>query len=196
MANRFLDTDLVFTDEDLASRNEELSVIKSLTNEELAESLLVKITVCYALCDISETQYGFGQSFCDEDTLMYFTTMMKFANNTLGGLLEHRYDYHLYKSEVKGNLFRILKSIYPQLTEGVTPDIYHFSLYTSKGNADRKTGIRSPRVYFVLADYGRIYPLFFDPYHELNPINTPDDSKPARIGLENKNKKFKTFFDK
>lgn len=49
------------------------------------------------------------------------------------------------------------------------PIIYHFALYTSKQQADRNKDIRSPRVYFMLGTYGFIYPLFFDPYHEINP---------------------------
>lgn len=35
------------------------------------------------------------------------------------------------------------------------------------GNACRETGVRSPRIYFMLGVYGLIYPLLFDPYHEL-----------------------------
>ena len=82
------------------------------------------------------------------------------------------HDYHLYRSAVKGKLFEVLKSVYPNLTKGIVPEIYHFALYTVKnGLADRTSDIRSPRIYFVLGDYGRIYPLFFDPYHELNPVN-------------------------
>ncbi len=64
-----------------------------------------------------------------------------------------------------------VSTIYPNLTKGILPEIYHFALYTAENEvADRTKGIRSPRIYFVLADYGRIYPLFFDPYHELNPM--------------------------
>lgn len=165
MASKFFDTDLDYSCE------EELSAIRSLTNEDLAESLNDKITVCYALADIDSTQYGFGQAFDQKDTLMYFSTMKKFSANSLNSLFENRHVYHLYRSSVKGNLLSVLKSVYPELTEGNTPEIYHFALYTqSDTNASRDSGVRSPRIYFVLADYGRIYPIFFDPYHELNPI--------------------------
>lgn len=170
MANRFFDTDLDL-DVDLLTSEDEVSTIRGLTNEELAESLDLPITVCYNLADIDSTKYGFGQVFEQRDTLNYFSIMRKFTANSLNKLFEHRHDYHLYRSVIKGNLFEVLKSIYPNLTKGAMPEIYHFALYTTdSGNADRANGVRSPRVYFVLADYGRIYPLFFDPYHELNPM--------------------------
>ena len=31
----------------------------------------------------------------------------------------------------------------------------------------RENGVRSPRIYFMQGLYGVIYPLFFDPYHEI-----------------------------
>ena len=171
MASKFFDSDLDYSD-DLISQDDEIYSIKSLTNEELAASLDVPITVCYMLADISSTEYGFGQVFNQEDTLHYFSTMRKFGSNSLNMLFEHRHDYHLYRSAVKGKLFEVLKSVYPNLTKGIVPEIYHFALYTvENGLADRTSDIRSPRIYFVLGDYGRIYPLFFDPYHELNPVN-------------------------
>ena len=170
MANKYFDTDLDL-DSDLLTSDVEVSTIKSLTNKELAESLDLPITICYNLADIDNTKYGFGQVFEQKDTMNYFSTMRKFTANSLNKLFEHRHDYHLYRSVVKGNLFKVLTSIYPNLTKGVLPEIYHFALYTAENEvADRTKGIRSPRIYFVLADYGRIYPLFFDPYHELNPM--------------------------
>jgi hypothetical protein len=41
-------------------------------------------------------------------------------------------------------------------------------LYTND-EASRETGVKSPRVYFILGTYGFVYILFFDPYHEINP---------------------------
>jgi len=49
--------------------------------------------------------------------------------------------------------------------------VYHFGLYECESKqASRATGERSPRVYFMLGTNGFIYPLFFDPFHELNPL--------------------------
>lgn len=50
---------------------------------------------------------------------------------------------------------------------------YHFSLYDTDRWADRSTDTRNSRVYFILGTYGHIYILFFDPYHELNPMPRP-----------------------
>ena len=53
------------------------------------------------------------------------------------------------------------------ITDG-QPIIFHFGLYTDKKHmASRETGARAPRIYFMQGLYGVIYPLFFDPYHEI-----------------------------
>ena len=53
------------------------------------------------------------------------------------------------------------------ITDG-QPIIFHFGLYTDKKHmASRETGVRAPRIYFMQGLYGVIYPLFFDPYHEI-----------------------------
>lgn len=49
-----------------------------------------------------------------------------------------------------------------------TPSFYHFALYTND-NASRDTNIKSPRIYFFFGKDATIYPLFYDPYHEINP---------------------------
>ena len=168
MVNKFVSTDLDVAD--IRTQKEELSFIKRLIPEDLKDSLDYPVTICYTLIDIDKTKYGFGQLFEHDDTVQYFKVMKKFATNTLNQLFEDRQNYHLYRSPVKGNLLRVLKEIYPDLVSDTTPEIYHFALYTAnEGNADRKTGTRSPRIYFVLSDGGHVYPLFFDPFHELNP---------------------------
>lgn len=48
------------------------------------------------------------------------------------------------------------------------PSFYHFALYTNE-ESSRKSGIKSPRIYFFIGGNGVIYPLFYDPYHEINP---------------------------
>lgn len=52
------------------------------------------------------------------------------------------------------------------------PEIFHFALYPKKlqHNADRYNKIKNPRVHFVVGSNGMIYPLFYDPYHEINPM--------------------------
>lgn len=163
MGNRFLQ-------EDLISASDEVESIKRLSNREIADSHKELVSVCYTLADMGKTRYGFDQVFSHNDTKRYFEVMQKFATNTLESLFENRKHYHLFRSDVRGNLKSALLQIYPDFVLDPLPTIYHFALYTSTGDkADRDSDTRSPRIYFVLADCGRIYPIFFDPYHELNP---------------------------
>ena len=63
-----------------------------------------------------------------------------------------------------------LSKISPKAIE-VNPLIFHFALYTDeKVVANRNKNTRAPRIYFMLGKNGVIYILFFDPYHEINPI--------------------------
>ena len=68
-------------------------------------------------------------------------------------------------------LHKPLKVALDKLNLGITdgqPIIFHFGLYTDKKHmASRETGVRAPRIYFMQGLYGVIYPLFFDPYHEI-----------------------------
>lgn len=151
--------------------DDEVSNIRRLTNDEISDSLNDPISVCYTLADMDKTRFNFCQVFEHRDTQQYFAMMRKFSANSLSKLIDNRRSYHLYRSVVRGELRNALKAIHPGLAKGdVLPEIYHFALYTAdNGDASRDTGIRSPRVYFVLAEAGRIYPVFFDPFHELNP---------------------------
>lgn len=68
-------------------------------------------------------------------------------------------------------LHKPLKVIIDKLQLGITagqPIIFHFGLYTDKKEmALRERNVRSPRIYFMQGLYGVIYPLFFDPFHEI-----------------------------
>lgn len=78
--------------------------------------------------------------------------------------------YHFYRSSFSGKVRAQIKKIIPDAAEDLI--VYHFGLYECPSKqASRQTGERSPRVYFVLGTNGYIYILFFDPYHELNPVD-------------------------
>ena len=81
------------------------------------------------------------------------------------------YTLHFHRSSVKGNLKKIFDRIDPEISKA-EPLIYHFALNPSVrvSDASRKTGIRNPRVYFMVGYCGTIHILFFDPYHEINPM--------------------------
>lgn len=163
----------MFLDErDLSPAIDELSHIFSLSNKDLAESKKeYYITVNYVLIDTQYTSYNFSQDFLLRDTQQYFLLMKEFAGKTLDKLFEERHKYHLYPTRLNGKFAEVICKLYPQIDRNNPPDIYHFALYNDKDTiADKNRGTRSPRIYFIVGECGIIYPIFFDPYHELNPI--------------------------
>jgi len=140
----------------------------TLTPEETMLSKNLPISVKYDYADMGQTEYNFMQEFTTADTQAYFTKMKMISSNTISQLVEKARELHFYLSDVRGNLYKAMKAAYPDAARN-NPIVYHFELYTSQERADRSSGIRSPRVYFMLGTYGFIYILFFDPYHELNP---------------------------
>ena len=52
----------------------------------------------------------------------------------------------------------------------LVPPFFHFALYQDKGTmGNRISGVKSPRIYFFIGDNATLYPMFYDPYHEINP---------------------------
>lgn len=139
-----------------------------LDNSDLSLSRKTPIVISYALVDMSETKYHFQQEFTSRDTQEYFKMMKEISNSTINDLMENPHKHHFYRTDIKGNLKTVLKNIDPECIK-TNPLIYHFALYTDERKANRETGIRSPRIYFMLGLYGIIYILFFDPFHEINP---------------------------
>lgn len=150
-----------------------------LTYDDLNDSIEHHpIHVCYQYLDLCNTDYGFEQAFCELDAKMYFRIMRCFANRTIYEILEA--GGRGVKVDDEGHMVRLSRhdSLHAPLRRQLLkidkdilsgfPLIFHFGLYTAEnGNASRETGIRSPRIYFMMGLYGRIYPLMFDPYHEL-----------------------------
>lgn len=131
------------------------------------------ILVNYSLIDIDGSKYSFGQKFTQKDSREYFNNMAYFSGRTINQIIEENgHELHFYRSSIKGNLYNLLKQIWPQ--RKIDKDntlIYHFALYNGKERASREKGIRKPRVYFMLGKKGVIYPIFFDPFHEINPTD-------------------------
>lgn len=162
------------TEDDLVEQRESMDYSsKTLSNQDIANSHDYPIVVSYKLTDIGTTKYGFHQEFTQEDTEAYFRIMRRFAKTTLNQLINStdRHRLHLYRTDLRGNLRRELEKLCPHGLDVSSSTIYHFALYQKKDiTANRAKGIRSPRVYFILGSYGTIYPIFFDPFHEINPI--------------------------
>lgn len=155
-------------EEDLTVLNSPQSISTKMKNVELAMSHKLPVVISYAHLDLSKTDYHFRQEFTLKDTQAYFSMMKEISNSTIDDWLENPHEHHFYRTDVRGRLAKALEKLCPGCLEA-NPLIYHFALYTDAKGADRAKGRRSPRIYFMLGQYGRIYILFFDPFHEVNP---------------------------
>ena len=124
--------------------------------QDLQESQDCLISVQYNESDFGKTAYGFNQPF---------------SEMTINDIIDKDiHSWHFHRTDIKGNL----KKIFDNIDTGIArsdPMIFHFALDPNcKIEADRKSGSRNPRIYFMVGYKGMIHPIFFDPHHELNPI--------------------------
>lgn len=164
--------DIDIQPDELARLNTPDSFRNSLSYNDVQLSKDLPIVVKYDYIDLNVTDYHFKQEFLLRDTQEYFTMMKDISSSTINDLeAKARQDksYHFYRSSFSGNIRKAVRQIMPDADESMI--VYHFGLYECESKqASRATGERSPRVYFMLGTNGFIYPLFFDPYHELNPM--------------------------
>lgn len=143
---------------------------EGLSIEDTKLSKNVPIVISYELADMDKTAYHFQQEFKWDDTKAYFQIMKNISCRSINEIIdESDHSLHFYRSGVNNRIKELLKRLNPECEPGDTTLIYHFALYTDKDGASRESGRRSPRVYFMLGRNGMIFPLFFDPYHEINP---------------------------
>lgn len=146
------------------------SLTENLSFEDLTDSQKQCISVQYNEIDLGDTGYGFDQPFEGNEANLYFERMREFSERTLNDIRENSsYKLHFNRTDVRGNIKRIFDSIDTKIAKA-NPLIFHFALDpNNKNQADRKTNVRNPRVYFMVGRNGMIHILFFDPYHEINP---------------------------
>jgi len=147
------------------------SLGERLTDEDLVDSQDQCISVQYNVIDLGDTKYGFNQGFEGNEANLYFERMKEFSENTLNEIRDNAsYKLHFNRSDIRGNLKELFDKIDPNIAK-VNPLIFHFALDPdNKDFADREKNIRNPRIYFMVGRNGMIHILFFDPYHEINPI--------------------------
>lgn len=156
-------------DDDIEQLRDDLSAEpwNVISNDDIRNSCLLPIRISYEFVDMGDTEYGFNQNFSEKDTFEYFDCMKYISGRTIDELLMDD-GFRLRRHSA---LHKPLKSALDKLELGITegqPIIFHFGLYTDKKQmASRESGVRSPRIYFMQGLYGVIYPLFFDPYHEI-----------------------------
>ena len=120
------------------------------------------------------TEYHFTQLvFDNRDIIAYFTFMKILSSNNFSKLIDDRNrEWHLYQTHYRGRFKQLIDKTIAKdkrSTPEQLPTFYHFALYTDKEQANRCSQKKSPRIYFFLGDNATIYPLFYDPYHEINP---------------------------
>lgn len=146
-----------------------------IDNEEFSDSLKSVSLVSYKYIDYKETDYHFFQEcFDNNDIRAYFDFMSMLSSDSFSSIWKSKErDWHLNPNDYnKDAKFKGLvnKALHIEGTLPVEnqPQFYHFALYTNQ-NASRTTGVKSPRIYFFIGTHAVIYPLFYDPYHEINP---------------------------
>lgn len=167
-------TDFLLEDDLIEQRDKMDYSSRTLSIDDVANSHDYPIVVSYKLADIGTTKYGFHQEFTKRDTEAYFRIMRRFARTSLNDLIDStdRHSLHLYRTNLRGTFKREMSRLCPNLDVSAST-FYHFALYQDRNTvADRAANVRSPRVYFILGACGTIYPIFFDPFHELNPAES------------------------
>lgn len=151
------------------------SLTHKLENVDLYESQNCMISVQYNEIDLGLTNYGFNQIFEGDEAFLYFSKMKEFSCKSINEILKDcPHEKHFHHSEIKGKLKDIFYKINPLIVKKSNPLIFHFALNEKCSLfADRDTNTRNPRIYFMVGHSGMIHILFFDPYHEINPINKP-----------------------
>lgn len=157
--------------EDIAGLNYRDPLRYSLTPDDSKLSHSVNCVIKYDYIDLGVTDYNFKQYFDQNEIKMYFERMNLISSSSIADLSQCAKELHLRRSDIKGNLKKAVSKIYPEMLVS-NPIIYHISLHNSSHTewGDRASGTRCPRLYFMLGTNGHIYILFFDPYHELNPV--------------------------
>ena len=145
----------------------------SIGYEDLRESQDCLISVQYNEIDLGKTAYGFDQKFKGNEANQYFERMNAFSEMSINNIIDEGFhSWHFYRTGIKGNIKKVFDSINPKIAKA-NPMIFHFALDPEcKVIADRAKGNRNARFYFMVGYNGMIHPIFFDPYHELNPMSS------------------------
>lgn len=138
---------------------------------DLQESQDCLISVQYNEIDLGRTPYHFNQAFVGNEANLYFQRMKEFSELSVNYIVKHSdHQSHFYRTDIRGNIKKAFDLIDPKIAKA-NPLVFHFALDPDceVNEANRETGERNPRIYFMIGYNGMIHILFFDPYHEINP---------------------------
>lgn len=158
-----------FDEDELNDIHETYNFNQPPSNQEIAQSKKVKPVISYDLVDTGDSNFSFYQDcFDSEDAIKYFGIMKTLCKSCIEDLRDlEGTELHLYTTKGK-NIGNELKRLNNGQPLNQMPEIMHFALYTND-EANRENKIKSPRIHFMVGARGIIYPLFYDPYHEMNP---------------------------
>lgn len=158
-------------EKDLTDNTPIAHLANKMDNDDIRESQDYLISVQYNEIDLGDTPYGFNQEFKGNEANLYFKRMKDFSEMSINNIIDEGFhSWHFYRTGIKGNIKKVFDSINPKIAKA-KPMIYHFALDPEcKVIADRTKGDRNARIYFMVGYNGMIHPIFFDPYHELNPM--------------------------
>ena len=143
-----------------------------IDTRDISQSKNMALVVCYEYMDLTGGQFSINQlAFDANDAKIYFERMKTLSKSCINDITDNdSRQWHLYPTR-GSKIWNEISKLYPKrLTSETLPPIMHFALYTCEGQADREQCIKSPRVHFIVGSHGIIYPLFYDPYHEMNSI--------------------------
>lgn len=157
-----------------------------ISNNSIAVTKEVAPLVCYSLINLTDKNYGFGQEEFDHtDALYYLERMKTLTSKSIFDIIEDEdynpQDWHLNQTRGR-NIREAIREHFKITKNFEMPEIFHFALYPKQlqQTPSREQKIKNPRVHFIVGANGMIYPLFYDPYHEINPIPAATSTTPAR----------------
>ena len=101
-----------------------------LSADDVRLSMQTPIVLKFDFMDMGQTPYGFDQVFSHDDTLSFFNNMKLISSNTIVELSANARKFHFYRSEIKGNLYDVMKDYMPEAIRA-HQIVYHLELYTN-----------------------------------------------------------------
>ncbi len=149
-------------------RKERFDLGTNMSDIAVRLSMSMPITVSFKFMSLTGG-YSFADSFDGHDAARFFAVLKKLCGMTMDEAVDassgELRNFHF--SEINRSLRAALQKVSGGKRIGDAP-CFQFGLYTDKNErAGRESGVKAPRVFCLLGYRGVIYPLLYDPYHEM-----------------------------
>lgn len=161
--------------EDIRDLHKPYKIGDKIDNSSIKDTKSIPTIINYAHIDLTNSKYGFGQiEFDNNDAVQYLSRMQTLCSKSIFSIKDKESSQEWHLNQTKGlNIKQAIDTHFNIRNKTVNyPEIFHFALYHKENQpplADRTKGIKNPRIHFIVGNHGIIYPLFYDPYHEMNP---------------------------